>query len=249
MYSANCKKVIKNGNHLINSTESEIEKELGIKSRLHRKKLRLALSCVNNDCDPLTKSASKLNYLWVAKWLDYIGLPQYKEAFVEARIDGSVLHHLTIEDLTDLNLTIKLHYASIKRGIQVLRSQNFNPTCLKRRASPEEANKKDWSPELISLWTSHRTMEWLRSIDLSEYTPNLRGSGVHGGMIIHEPLFDSDLLATLLSILSTKTLLRRHLTTYFNKLIGQKLVQEKRDYQAKSTPLLPSTKLSVSVIP
>lgn len=27
-------------------------------------------------------------------------------------------------------------------------------------------------------------MEWLRSVDLAEYAPNLRGSGVHGGLIV-----------------------------------------------------------------
>ena len=27
-------------------------------------------------------------------------------------------------------------------------------------------------------------MEWLRSIDLSEYAPNLRGSGVHGALMV-----------------------------------------------------------------
>jgi hypothetical protein len=27
-------------------------------------------------------------------------------------------------------------------------------------------------------------MEWLRSIDLSEYAPNLRGSGVCGALIV-----------------------------------------------------------------
>ena len=33
------------------------------------------------------------------------------------------------------------------------------------------------------LWTNHRVMEWLRTIDLSEYAPNLRGSGVHGALM------------------------------------------------------------------
>jgi len=28
-------------------------------------------------------------------------------------------------------------------------------------------------------------MEWLRSIDLSEYAPNLRGSGVHGALMVY----------------------------------------------------------------
>lgn len=29
-------------------------------------------------------------------------------------------------------------------------------------------------------------MEWLRSVDLAEYAPNLRGSGVHGGLMVRE---------------------------------------------------------------
>lgn len=33
-------------------------------------------------------------------------------------------------------------------------------------------------------WSNHRVMEWLRAVDLAEYAPNLRGSGVHGGLIV-----------------------------------------------------------------
>lgn len=40
------------------------------------------------------------------------------------------------------------------------------------------------SPAEISQWTNHRVMEWLRSVDLAEYAPNLRGSGVHGGLMV-----------------------------------------------------------------
>ena len=31
-----------------------------------------------------------------------------------------------------------------------------------------------------------RVMEWLRHVDLSEYAPNLRGSGVHGALLVLE---------------------------------------------------------------
>jgi hypothetical protein len=62
-------------------------------------------------------------------------------------------------------------------------------------------------------------MEWLRAADLSEYAPNLRGSGVHGALIVYEPRFTADLLAGLLSIPSSKTLLRRHLSLRFNDLV------------------------------
>ena len=27
-------------------------------------------------------------------------------------------------------------------------------------------------------------MDWLRSVDLAEYAPNLRGSGVHGALMV-----------------------------------------------------------------
>jgi len=32
----------------------------------------------------------------VSGWLDDIGLPQYKDAFFEARVDGRMLHALTV---------------------------------------------------------------------------------------------------------------------------------------------------------
>lgn len=40
------------------------------------------------------------------------------------------------------------------------------------------------SPSDVVQWSNHRVMEWLRSVDLAEYAPNLRGSGVHGGLIV-----------------------------------------------------------------
>ena len=64
-------------------------------------------------------------------------------------------------------------------------------------------------------------MEWLKEVDLSEYAPNLRGSGVHRGLILHEPRFTGELLASLLSIPTSKTLLRRHLAIHFKVTIKQ----------------------------
>ena len=75
------------------------------------------------------------------------------------------------------------------------------------------------SHQEVALWTNHRVMEWLRAADLAEYAPNLRGSGVHGALIVFEPRFTSDLLAGLLSIPASKTLLRRHLNLRFCELV------------------------------
>ena len=57
-------------------------------------------------------------------------------------------------------------------------------------------------------------MEWLRHVDLSEYAPNLRGSGVHGALLVHETRFTAEILAGILSIPPSKTLLRRHLSLH-----------------------------------
>lgn len=55
----------------------------------------------------------------VLRWLDDIGLPQYKEAFQNAKVDGRVLHRLTTEDLLNLGVNAQLYAASLRRGIQV----------------------------------------------------------------------------------------------------------------------------------
>lgn len=90
-------------------------------------------------------------------------------------------------------------------------------------------------------------MEWLRAVDLAEYAPNLRGAGVHGGLMVYETKFTAELLASLLSIPPGKTLLRRHLKTHFNELLGKDVIQEKREAESIMgyIPLTPSSKLKV----
>lgn len=72
--------------------------------------------------------------------------------------------------------------------------------------------------------------------------------GVHGALMVYEPKFTAELLASLLSIPPNKTLLRRHLSTHFKELLGREIIQAKRE--AESTlgyiPLTPSAKVKVS---
>ncbi|XP_076273485.1 liprin-beta-2-like isoform X2 [Rhynchophorus ferrugineus] len=247
-YIAEAKRWVKNGLQLQESSITEIEKELNIKNPLHKKKLQLALidTSENSSSDPYLSQAGKLDTAWVLRWLDDAGLPQHKETFLINRVDGRVLHRLTIDDLALLHVTSLLHVASIKRGIQVLRENNYDPASLQRRSLPDDPQKP--SPKQISLWTTHRVMEWLRAVDLAEYAPNLRGAGVHGGLMVLEPKFNADLLASLLSIPPGKTLLRRHLNTHFKELLGKDIIQEKRELEATMgyIPLTPSSKLKIA---
>uniref|UniRef100_A0A3P9A7E3 SAM domain-containing protein n=1 Tax=Esox lucius TaxID=8010 RepID=A0A3P9A7E3_ESOLU len=218
---------VSSGHTLLSASPQDLEKEMGIKNPLHRKKLLLALKSFSTK---LTEKSSELDHIWVTRWLDDIGLPQYKDQFHEGRVDGRMLQYLTVNDLLFLKVTSQLHHLSVKCAIHVLHVNRFNPYCLKRRPGDENQT----SPSEVVQWSNHRVMEWLRSVDLAEYAPNLRGSGVHGGLIILEPRFNSDTLAMLLNIPPQKTLLRRHLATNFNMLVGCQAQQEKREYMESS---------------
>lgn len=162
----------------------------------------------------------------ILRWLDDVGLPQHKDAFGAARLDGRMLHRLTMDDLASLHVQSALHAASLRRGIQVMRTHGWNPECLIRRSGSETEESGD---KRVHLWTAHRVMEWLRSVDLAEYAPNLRGAGVHGALMYYENRFTSELLADLLCIQPAKTLLRRHLGTHFAELLGRDVIQSKRE--------------------
>ena len=241
-YCTEVQKTIGTGEQLAKMTFNDLETKLNVKHILHRKKLYLAL--VAKQDTNRRDLEGNLDHQWVLRWLDDVGLPQYKETFMEARVDGRVLNILSVDDLFQLKVTNQLHHLSIRRGIQILRANNFEPNCLRRRAIPGEG----MDPNSVSLWTNHRVMEWLKQVDLAEYAPNLRGSGVHGALLVFEPRFTDDLLAALLSIPGTKTLLRRHLSIHFKELVGRDVMQTKRTVEQESNfvPLTPTAKAKSS---
>lgn len=161
-------------------------------------------------------------------------------------MDGRMLHKLTMDDLAHLHVSSCLHVASIRRGIQLMREQKWNPNCFIQRA-PTDGTPGE-TKDNVRLWSCSRVMDWLRLLDLSEYAPNLRGTGVHGALMVFEVKFTAELLAELLSIPPSKTLLRRHLATHFKELLGREIIQVKRD--AENTlgfqPLTLAAKIKVS---
>ncbi|KAL7674361.1 hypothetical protein ACOME3_000641 [Neoechinorhynchus agilis] len=221
-YTTACRRNIRSGLQILTATHGFLEKELGMKNMLHRKRLLVYLESLCNQ-KPEPEMVRNLDLFWVQKWLDDIGLPQYKDTFLDAKIDGRMLHRMTIDDLIYMSVTNELHHLSIRRAIQILRLHNFDCDCLKRRPSQDDRGRG------VILWSNHRVMEWLRSVDLSEYAPNLRGSGVHGSLVVLEPRFNADTLADILAIPPNKTLLRRHLTTEFSVLVGAESEAKKKE--------------------
>uniref|UniRef100_A0A8C4N4P5 SAM domain-containing protein n=1 Tax=Eptatretus burgeri TaxID=7764 RepID=A0A8C4N4P5_EPTBU len=143
-----------------------------------------------------------------------------------------MLHYMTVDDLLLLKVTSQLHHVSIKRAIQVLRSHGFRPDCFVRPNTQCD----------VSRWSNARVMAWMRSIDLAEYAANLRGSGVHGALMVLEPRFTVETLASMLSIAPSKSLLRRHLSLNFCLLVGRAAQQHKREMSESSNymPLIPT---------
>ncbi|EEC15245.1 Kazrin-A, putative, partial [Ixodes scapularis] len=244
VYNDTSRSYLCDGTKLLKVTASELEKDLGMKNPLHRKKMLLAVESLKPDASELVRAASLLDWQWTLRWLDDVGLPQYKDAFSDALVDGRVLNVLTVDDLVHMKITNQFHHISMKRGIQVLRLNQFEPSCLKRRSLPDE----QYSPLDVSLWTNHRVMEWLRTVDLSEYAPNLRGSGVHGALLIYEDAVTCDVFAAILSIPGSKTLLRRHLSLQMKQLLGPRIMQRKRSRESDPghVPLSPSAKVKTA---
>ena len=101
-----------------------------MRNSLHRKKILIALQARRKKeesgnhnrthSNTMTLNLERLDHQWVVRWLDDVGLPQYKDRFLEARVDGRVLNLLTVDDvLIGLRISNQLHHLSIKRGIQV----------------------------------------------------------------------------------------------------------------------------------
>ena len=102
-----------------------------MRNSLHRKKIIIALDArkkkdeggmipTKGKQDYMKLNLERLDHQWVVRWLDDVGLPQYKDRFLEARVDGRVLNLLTVDDvLVGLRISNQLHHLSIKRGIQV----------------------------------------------------------------------------------------------------------------------------------
>ncbi|CAD5216953.1 unnamed protein product [Bursaphelenchus okinawaensis] len=245
-YVEEAAKHVATGRYLLNMNMNEMEKELGIRSGLHRKKLRCLLNCIDRNYSNVAEPADNMDSHQVMLWLDDIGLPQLRDVFAENMIDGQMLVYLTVQDLVDMKVTSAMNHATLARGIQFLRSVDFNSHRIEKSFNLDILQKPQ-APEEVEKWAYTCVVQWLKNIDLAEFTPNLMFSGVHGALIVHEPTFTAESLAEVLQIPAHKTLLRRHLTTHFNKLLGQDIISHKRDVLAQPhvTYLSPTLKIKV----
>ncbi|GMR63011.1 hypothetical protein PMAYCL1PPCAC_33206 [Pristionchus mayeri] len=221
--------MVRSGRVFLQMDDAALERDLGIRNALHRKRILLILRKIE-------KNSSEVIDKWdlhqVVRWLEDIGLPQYKEVFTEFIVDGPMLLSLTATDMVEMRITSALHYATIARSIDRLRRSECKMNGLVRKFDPSILSTYP-CPEVVSRWSQQATCEWLQTIDLAEFTPNLLCAGVPGALMVYDPSFTAETLAEIMHMPAHKTLLRRHLSTHFNQLIGQKIVSAKRDFLAQ----------------
>uniref|UniRef100_UPI00358E5FC0 kazrin-like isoform X3 n=1 Tax=Myxine glutinosa TaxID=7769 RepID=UPI00358E5FC0 len=213
MYAKACHENVKNGKVLLSLSDEELERTLGIAQPLHRRKLRLAIEDhreAEKDPSYRLSKASELDHHWVSKtWLRDLGLPQYAHAFQSHLVDGRMLASLMRKDLEKgLGIVSKFHQSSMLHGIELLRSVCFNRELLSKRRQLCETLDLD-----TFVWTNHRVIRWMKSIDLQQFADNLLNSGVHGALLVLEPSFNADSLATTLRLPQQNNSLRKRLTS------------------------------------
>ncbi|XP_060235114.1 kazrin isoform X2 [Meriones unguiculatus] len=209
MYVKACAENVKSGKVLLSLSDEDLELGLGVCSSLHRRKLRLAIEDYRDaEAGRSLSKAADLDHHWVAKaWLNDLGLSQYSQAFQNHLVDGRMLNSLMKRDLEKhLNVSKKFHQVSILLGIELLYQVNFSREVLQERRARCEMQNTD-----PVVWTNQRVLKWVRDIDLKEYADNLTNSGVHGAVMVLEPTFNAEAMATALGIPSGKHILRRHL--------------------------------------
>ncbi|XP_022917491.1 kazrin isoform X2 [Onthophagus taurus] len=215
-YGARCAENIKSGKVLLELSDFELECGLGITHPMHRKKLRLAIEEHRHPELIRYSCIAQLGHTWVSsEWLPDLGLSQYSDAFAANLVDARMLEHLSKKELEKyLGVTRKFHQASVVHGIHLLRIMKYDRQALAVRR--HQCENMDTDP---LVWTNQRFIRWARNIDLGEYADNLKDSGVHGGLVVLEPSFNGDTMATALGIPTSKNIIRRHLTAELEALI------------------------------
>ncbi|XP_013165228.1 PREDICTED: kazrin isoform X5 [Papilio xuthus] len=205
-----------NGQVLLELTDTDLEVGLGITQPMHRKKLRLAIEERRRPDLVRNPTIGHLTHAWVAaEWLPDLGLSQYAESFLANLVDARMLDTISKKELEKyLGVTRKFHQASIVHGIHLLRIMKYDRQALVVRR--HQCENVDADP---LVWTNQRFIRWAHNIDLGEFADNLKDSGVHGGLVVLEPSFTGETMATALGIPPSKSIIRRHLVAEFDALI------------------------------
>ncbi|XP_073723886.1 kazrin-A isoform X3 [Misgurnus anguillicaudatus] len=234
MYMRACAENVKSGKVLLVLTDDDLEFVLGISNSMHRRKLRLAIEDYRDaESGHGLSKAADMDHHWVAQaWLTDVGLPQYSQFFHTHLVDGRLLSTLTHADLDKhMHVSKKSHQSSLLLGIQLLHTLNFDKEILQSRRA--ECENQNTDPVV---WTCRRIIKWIKEIDLKEFADSLQNSGVHGAVMVLDPSFTCETMATALCIPSNKHMVRHHLNEEMEALVSAVRAELDQEVEALGTP-------------
>uniref|UniRef100_T1GHV3 SAM domain-containing protein n=1 Tax=Megaselia scalaris TaxID=36166 RepID=T1GHV3_MEGSC len=174
----------------------------------------------------------------VLAWLDVaLGMPQYSSRCSENIKSGKVLLELNDVELeTGIGLVHPMHKKKMRLAIEEQR----RPDLIRYPSIGQLGHTwvvSEWLPDIglpqyaenfLNSMVDARMLDTLSKKELEKYLGVTRkfhqasivhDSGVHGGLVVLEPSFSGDTMASALGIPQSKSIIRRHLTTEFDALI------------------------------
>ncbi|PSN33433.1 hypothetical protein C0J52_17966, partial [Blattella germanica] len=190
-------------NVLLELSDVELEVGLGITHPMHRKKLRLAIEEHRHPALVRYPCIAQLGHTWVSsEWLPDLGLAQ-----------------AIFREFCNQHGGCKNAGPFKQEGTgKIPWSYQEIPPSICGAWHSFAANDEIRSTDPL-VWTNQRFIRWARNIDLGEYAENLKDSGVHGALVVLEPSFNGDTMATALGIPPSKNIIRRHLATELEALV------------------------------
>lgn len=143
---------VRSGRHFLNMSMNEYEGVLNIKNPVHRKRVAILLRRIEED---IMEPANKWDVHQTLRWLDDIGLPQYKDVFAENVVDGPLLLSLTANDAVEMKVVNAHHYATLARSIQFLKKADFRFNAMEKLI--DQVTFRHWciSENLVFIFSEH----------------------------------------------------------------------------------------------
>lgn len=196
-------KFIKNGKSLLNMSDNDLEKAFALNNNLlHKRKLRLAIDELKFPEKCKYPKLSEITTSWLTNvWLKQIGLSQFQNLFKANLIDGRVLASLQRKDLEKyLSISKRNLQTSILLAIELLRKFEFDIDNIETIRK----NSNNTKQLELSLWINENFIEWLKLVNLQNFSANLSESGIHGALVI-DSAFNVDILYMCLGVNSEET--------------------------------------------
>lgn len=196
------------GRLLVELTQDDLDKQLGVKNEFHMRKLLKLIDRLKNDTRNSSGDDTKkmkgmadnnnsgnqqrsaldmLSVNNVCAWLKNLGLSSYSQAFVENAIDGTLLLDISDADLKKLKMVNPFHRRGFFLAIQALGAQNGSNSPLSPLATSSSSSSSSANSPILNVaafWSVDQVCQWFEKLGLGIYNPQIRTNAIHGSLLL-----------------------------------------------------------------